>query len=185
MKQKTSDNPDLIQRARRSLTRIARFTNWLQRAQLSCGPVTVQQCHTLEALMHGPLAMKDLADEMALHQSTLTRVVDRLEAKEFVSRRRRSDNQRVVDVAVTETGRALYQQLDAASTATVGRVLALVAHDEQEAAIKGLEVLCGLLDPQNSDVQALISGSCCNDESATHNTAALGGSNGSRERRET
>ena len=166
MKQNAPENSDLIHRARQSLTRLARFTNWLQRSEMACGPVTVQQCHTLGALMDSPLAMKDLADEMALHQSTLTRVVDRLEAKEFVSRRRRPDNQRVVDVAITEIGRTLYQQLDAASTATVGRVLALVAHDEQEAAVKGLEVLCALLDPHNPDVQALISESCCNDESA-------------------
>ena len=87
----------LIRRARRSLSRLARFTNRLQRTQLACGPVTVQQCHTLEALTDGPLPMNRLADEVALHQSTLTRVVEKLEAKGLVVRERPAENQRVVD----------------------------------------------------------------------------------------
>jgi hypothetical protein len=39
----------LVERSRHSFTRLARFINQLMRAQLFCGPVTVQQCYTLEA----------------------------------------------------------------------------------------------------------------------------------------
>ena len=55
----------LVKRSRKSFTRLARFFNQLMREQLMCGPVTVQQCYTLEALTHGPLYMKDLAAEVA------------------------------------------------------------------------------------------------------------------------
>ena len=91
---------DSIKRTRRSLTRLARFTNKLQRTQLACGPVTVQQCHTLEALNDGSMTMNKLADEVALHQSTLTRVVEKLEEKKLVVRKRPQDNQRVVEVTL-------------------------------------------------------------------------------------
>jgi hypothetical protein len=40
----------LVERSRHSFTRLARFINQLMRAQLFCGPVTVQQCYTLEEI---------------------------------------------------------------------------------------------------------------------------------------
>jgi len=151
-------------RARRSLSRLARFANRFQRLQLACGPVTVRQCQTLEALMDGPLPMKKLADEVALHQSTLTRVVEKLERKGLVTRGRTPGNRRAVEVALTDSGRSLYSMLDATSTEVVGQVLALLPQEDQEVAVKGLELLSSLLDPRNEEVQSLIAGCCCDGE---------------------
>jgi len=125
--------------------------------------VTVQQCHTLEALMGGPLAMKRLADEVALHQSTLTRVVEKLEEKKLVTRCRPPHNQRVVKVELTDAGKDLYIQLDGASNHMIGQILALVPAHERTSVVRGLELLCELLEPQNAAVQELITGCRCND----------------------
>ena len=152
---------DQIGRTRRSLSRLTRFFSRLQRTQLSCGPVTVQQCHTLEALTKGPVPMNKLADEVALHQSTLTRVVEKLEEKELVTRSRPADNQRVVEVALTERGKSLYARIDAASTQMIENILELVTSEERAAAVRGLEVLSDLLDPQNGKVQQIIEGCSC------------------------
>ncbi len=160
----TISAPDtLTYRARRSMTRLARFTNRLQRTQLSCGPVTVQQCHTLEALTNEPLPMHKLADEVALHQSTLTRVVEKLEQKGFVARVRPADNQRVVNVCITDSGKTLFAQIDAASNEMIAKIIALVDPLEREGAVRGLEILCDLLDPQNFRAQQIITGCCCAD----------------------
>ena len=43
----------LVKRSRQSFTRLARFFNQLMREQLGCGPVTVQQRYTQEALKDG------------------------------------------------------------------------------------------------------------------------------------
>lgn len=153
----------LTGRARRSLIRLARFTNRLQRTQLSCGPVTVQQCHALEALTDGPLPMNKLAEEIALHQSTLTRVVEKLEQKGLVARVRPAADQRVVNVCLTDSGRSLFAQIDAASNQRIAQIVALVEPAEREAVVRGLEVLCDLLDPQNTRAQQLIAGCCCAD----------------------
>ena len=155
MKKTSPPSGDLIGRARRSLTRLARFTNQLQRTQLSCGPDTVQQCHTLEALSKGPLPMNRLADEVAVHQSTLTRVVEKLEVKDLVTRTRPANNQRTVEVALTEEGKTLFTQIDAASTQMIGNMLTLVAAEERAGAVRGLEILCDLLDPENAMVQQM------------------------------
>ncbi len=64
----------LVQRSRNSFTLLARFFNQLMREQLMCGPVTVQQCYTLEALVNSPKTMNEPATEVALHQSTLREI---------------------------------------------------------------------------------------------------------------
>lgn len=116
--------------------------------------------------MNGPLPMKKLADEVALHQSTLTRVVEKLEEKGLVSRVRPADNQRVVNVCLTDSGRDLFIQIDAASNHMIEQIITLVDPIERAGAVRGLEVLCDLLDPQNAKVQQIITGCCCRDIAA-------------------
>jgi DNA-binding MarR family transcriptional regulator len=96
------ERKQLVEKSRQSFTRLARFINQLMREQLFCGPVTVQQCYTLEALTDGPKSMSTLAAEVALHQSTLTRIVDKLEKQNLLTRRRKENNQRTVEVQITE-----------------------------------------------------------------------------------
>ena len=107
------ENKQLVERSRQSFTRLARFINQLMREQLFCGPVTVQQCYTLEALIDGPKSMSALAAEVALHQSTLTRIVEKLEKQNLLSRRRKESNQRTVEVQITEAGKQVHVLLEA------------------------------------------------------------------------
>jgi DNA-binding MarR family transcriptional regulator len=51
-----------------------------------------------------------LADELSLSQSTITGIVDRLEARQLVARERSAENRRKVTVSLTDAGRALVVQ---------------------------------------------------------------------------
>jgi DNA-binding MarR family transcriptional regulator len=111
--------------------------------------------------------MNRLADEVALHQSTLTRVVEKLEDRKLVVRERPVDDQRVVNVRLTDDGKNQYSQIDAASNHMIARVFALVDPAERAGAVRGLEVLCDLLDPRNARAQQIITGDCrCDDPQA-------------------
>ena len=149
-------NKQLIERTYRSFTRLARFFNQLMRQQLFCGPVTVQQCYTLEALMDGPKTMNSLAAEVALHQSTLTRVVEKLEKQNFARRSRRADNQRKVEVEITETGRQTYQVLKNQSAQMISALLDLIPKDRRILVVDSMEELANLFDPQNRAFQELL-----------------------------
>lgn len=54
-----------------------------------------------------PRSLRDLADELALEPATLSPLVKRLEAQGLVTRARRADDERVLDVALTAAGTAL------------------------------------------------------------------------------
>ena len=145
----TMAHNQLIKRSRQSFTRLARFFNQLMREQLMCGPVTVQQCYTLEALIEGPLSMKDLAGEVALHQSTLTRVVEKLEKQNLVQRTRKSDNQRSVEVRLTDAGKQTYACLDAAGSQMISDLLDIIPSERREAIVDAMEEVANLLNPNN------------------------------------
>lgn len=149
-----------VQSLRRSFTRLSRFFAQLMRAQLSCGPITAQQCYTLEALVAGPRGMRSLADEVALHQSTMTRIVGKLEKQGFVRRTRRPDNQRSVEVSLTREGAQLYERLDEEATVLAGHLLALVPADKQDSVVNALELVAGVLEPETQAFQDVL-GQCC------------------------
>ncbi|MBT8332240.1 MAG: MarR family transcriptional regulator [Deltaproteobacteria bacterium] len=154
-------NKQLVKRSRRSFTRLARFFNQLMREQLMCGPVTVQQCYTLEVLIDGPLLMKDLAAEVALHQSTLTRVVEKLEKQNLVQRTRKSDNQRSVEVCLTDAGKQTYAYLDGAGSQMISDLLDLIPAERRDAIVDAMEEVAHLLNPNNAAFLELLQGCRC------------------------
>lgn len=54
-----------------------------------------------------PRSVRDLADELALESATLSPLLKRLEAQGLVTRRRRPDDERALDVGLTDAGRRL------------------------------------------------------------------------------
>ena len=158
------ERDELIQSGRRSFTRLARFINQLMREQCSGCPVTVQQCYTLEALMDGPRSMNALAAEVALHQSTLTRIVAKLEKQNLLRRSRRADNQRTVDVEITEAGRETYRLMRELSSRMIAGLLDLVPEDKRIAVVSSMETLADLLDPRNEGFQELLRNCCAGGE---------------------
>ena len=154
-------NKQLVKRSRQSFTRLVRFFNQLMREQLTCGPVTVQQCYTLEALADGQLSMKDLAAEVALHQSTLTRVVEKLEKQNLVRRERPAHNQRRVEVQITDAGRQIFSFLDDARSQMISDLLDLIPTKRRGAVVDAMDELANLLNPSNEDFQKLLQGCRC------------------------
>jgi DNA-binding MarR family transcriptional regulator len=71
----------------------------------------------------GPMPMGELARRLRLPLSTGTRVVDSLGARDVVRRERPEDNRRMVRVALTARGRALYRAALGARVATARAML--------------------------------------------------------------
>jgi len=155
------EQKQLTERSHQSFTRLARFINQLMREQLFCGPVTVQQCYTLEALLDGSKSMNTLAAEVALHQSTLTRVVEKLEKQNLVHRQRKENNKRKVEVHITESGRKTYLFLKKESMQMISGLLNMIPKDRQASMVEAIEELANLLNPANEAFRALLKGCRC------------------------
>ena len=57
-----------------------------------------------------PRSLRELADELALDPATVSPLVKRLEAQGYVTRSRRDADERVLDLALTESGQALRER---------------------------------------------------------------------------
>ena len=149
-----------------SFARLARCFDQLMRGKLSCCPITVQQCYALEALADGPMSMKALAAQVGIHQSTLTRIVEKLEKQGLASRTRKRGNQRSVEVEITEAGKLAYEALDEGCKQMTASLLDLIPKKQQDSVVESLTLVASLLDPGNDAFQVVLKG-CCSGEAGT------------------
>ena len=93
--------------------RAGAFKHWLQ------GSLSLVHLHVLTVLqVHGPLPMSKLADELDVSVASLTGIIDRMEARGFVERRREHDDRRKILVHRTEAGDAVFGEMAAVMLAS-------------------------------------------------------------------
>lgn len=81
------------------------------RDRILCHGISVSQCYALEALhSHGDLTVNQLANKMYLSISTITRVVDQLVQKGYVTREEDATDRRVRMLKLTEAGESIFQK---------------------------------------------------------------------------
>jgi len=104
----TSNELEELHTALSDLVKLYQFRN--RDEKLYYG-VTVAQAYCLRALWQsGPLSMRELASAITVSVSTLTGVVDQLEALGFVKRLVAPGDRRSFQVELTSTGRQLYEK---------------------------------------------------------------------------
>src|SRR5215510_833771 len=77
--------------------------------------LTAQQYNALRLLRAehpSTLPTLMLAGKLVSHAPDITRLVDRLEERGLVARRRKADNRRVVHIAITDAGLSLLRELE-------------------------------------------------------------------------
>jgi DNA-binding MarR family transcriptional regulator len=77
-----------------------------------------------------PRSLGELADELAMEPATLSPLVKRLEAQGRVSRTRRADDERVLDIALTADGMSLRER----ALEVPGQIMARVGMDAAQLA---------------------------------------------------
>lgn len=113
--------------------------------------LTLAQFNVLRILRRaGPEGLPTLAirDRMVERAPAITRLVDRLVARGWVSRRRDADDRRIVHCRITDDGLAVLDRLDPVIDVAGPEALAALAGDDQCAIIESLQVLVRSLDPE-------------------------------------
>lgn len=92
----------------------ARLTARVEAALAEAGLPQLAWYDVLWALHRAPgkaLRMGELADEVTISRSGLTRLVDRIEAEGLLERRPSEKDRRAIDVAITPAGSALLRRM--------------------------------------------------------------------------
>jgi DNA-binding MarR family transcriptional regulator len=154
------DKQEFLERSHSSFLEFTKYFSQLLRQKLADSPITVHQYYTLEALTNGPKSMNAVADDVGMHQSTLTRVLEKLENQQFVRRTRKPGNQRMVEVEITEAGRQLLQTMHAEALRLIDVLLTPLPKAQYPKFVKTMEMLGDLLNPKNENFQRVLK-TCC------------------------
>ena len=95
--------------------------------------LTISQFGVLEALLHkGPLCQRDLGAKILKSTGNMTLVIDNLEKRNLVRRKRNSEDRRYLTVHLTEEGAALIEQAFAKVEASIFSEMSTLTPTEQE-----------------------------------------------------
>lgn len=107
--------------------------------QECCG-VTTAQCHTLlEIGNKGPISLVDLAAELGLDTSTLSRTIQGLVMLEMVNRQINAKDRRYVVLSLTEQGRRVVDKINALYNAHFNGIFELLPEDRREVILEAVE----------------------------------------------
>ena len=102
-------------------------------AHLRAYDLTLSQFGTLEALYHlGPMQSGELGQKILKTSGNMTMVIDHLEKRGLVTRQRRADDRRRVDIHLTEDGRSLIATILPTHVAGVVQSLSPLTMTEQQ-----------------------------------------------------
>jgi DNA-binding MarR family transcriptional regulator len=106
------------------------------------GPLSLVHLHVLSVLdTEAPIPMRALAESLDVSQASATGIVDRMEQRGLVERRRDEDDRRVIRVALTETGRRMIEGLATERRERLAKVLEELTDDELEGFLRGSRAL--------------------------------------------
>ena len=130
----------VLQRFRVLIRTAQRHSQWVERQS----GVTGAQLWALQELLERPgLRVGELAKMLALHQSTASNMIDKLESAGFVRKERTTADQRVVRLYLTETGEELLERAPSPARGVLPEALRLMPADELERLQADLDALLG------------------------------------------
>ncbi|MDR3561152.1 MAG: MarR family winged helix-turn-helix transcriptional regulator [Negativicutes bacterium] len=122
------------------------YVKMMQAAELVTGRIhrhltttglTITQFGVLEALYHlGPLCQRDIAAKILKSCGNITHVLDNLEKRGLVERRRDSDDRRYYTVHLTESGQGMMSDVFPCHEAAVLGEMAVLTPSEQREFIR-------------------------------------------------
>ena len=104
--------------------------------------VTLPQYRALVVLAsRGPQRPTELAEALAVHPSTITRLCDRLVAKRLVQRAESPTNRREVSIRLTAKGRRLVDTVTESRRQEIATIVARIPADERATVVHALHAL--------------------------------------------
>ncbi len=130
------------ERFHEAFVELVRRYQFRDRDAIGCHGVSVSQCYALDALWRsGSLTMGELAAELSLEISTMTRIVDHLVEAKLADRREDPNDRRVRRVCITRKGRGQAGRIQGELVAEYEQVLGEIPAEHREAVITAIQQL--------------------------------------------
>lgn len=142
----------------RSLRRVTRAIDLHSRWLATTFGLTGPQLVCLRVIAErGSISPGQLAREVALSQATITGIVDRLAARQLVTRARDAPDRRLVSVSVTDAGRALVSEAPSPLQERFVQRLRDLSSSERDAMRRTLAKIVTMMDGEGLDAAPVLS----------------------------
>ncbi|WP_321368154.1 MarR family winged helix-turn-helix transcriptional regulator [uncultured Desulfuromusa sp.] len=143
----------ILQALRRIIRAVDLHSHKLSSQHKITGP---QLACLLAVKQDGPLTSGNLAKNVYLSPSTVVGIVDRLEEKQLVMRKRSSEDRRQVHISITPTGKALVAAAPSLLQDTLATALVDLPEIEQVSITLALEKLVDLMEARHIGASPLL-----------------------------
>jgi DNA-binding MarR family transcriptional regulator len=141
----------------RALRRITRAIDLHSRHLATTYGLTVPQLVCLRVVgSRGPMSPSQLANEVSLSQATITGILDRLAARDLITRERSSSDRRVVTVRISDAGRTLVESAPSPLQERFVARLGALSHEEREIIRLTLNKIVRMMDGESIDAAPLL-----------------------------
>lgn len=141
---------DIIYQIRRLIQASSLYTKELNKKYL----ISVPQLNCLLALYeNGPLPPSQIAKQILVKSSTVTGIIDRLEQKGLVERKRSSPDRRIITIELTDVGRTLAKDAPPPIQQKIIDGLRNLSTAELKKISSSLKMLTRMLEVQDLDVE--------------------------------
>jgi DNA-binding MarR family transcriptional regulator len=118
-----------------------RMFSVFEREEICCGTVTPAQCVLLQTLRSGEWDVSSLAAQTRVTKGAMTRLIDGLEKRGWVSRDQSSHDGRRFVVSLTADGNRQSKRLVELTEKSIATILSRVPEDERDQVIRSLHLL--------------------------------------------
>lgn len=140
-----------VQELERQLVAFVRAFGLHQPDRTPCGEaISASQAHALTELALQPLTQAELARRLRLDRSVVSRLADTLSDRAWLRRERHPQDQRAVQLVLTEQGRAAAGRVAGARRARLATLLDAVPASEHDNVLRALQILTESLTPNPS-----------------------------------
>lgn len=148
-----ADHNDLL----KSLRQIIQAIDLYSRHLLKETGLTSPQVMVLQAVsVHGRRKPSDIARSVNLSQGTITSIVDRLARAGLVDRERNAADKRVIEVVVTDAGRARLKNVPAPLQHDFLEKFGALAEWEKSLLVSSLQRIAGMMQADNLDAAPIL-----------------------------
>ena len=118
-----------------------RMFSSFEREEICCGTVSPAQCVLLQTLTEGEWDVSSLASQARVTKGAMTRLIDGLERRSWVTRDKGEDDARRVLVSLTPAGKKEATRLHRLTEKSIATILNRIPKSERPQVIKSLNLL--------------------------------------------
>jgi DNA-binding MarR family transcriptional regulator len=118
-----------------------RMFSSFEREEICCGTVSPAQCVLLQTLLDGEWDVSSLAAHTRVTKGAMTRLLDGLETRGWVTRAKAEEDARRVVIALTASGRKEAKRLGVLTARSISTVFERIPSEERDTVIRSIRLL--------------------------------------------